>query len=103
MAKRSVDKIDSERLDDIDETIEVVEYTPQHLKINLPVSNDLPVMLQIDCNLKIRGSVSGKDYFFPGAGSVVDVDERDVPKMLEKALGRPCCSPTPTKYFVLAY
>lgn len=103
MAKRSVDKSDSERLEDIDETVEVVEYEPQRLEINLPKSTKLPVMLQVDCNLKIRGSVSGEDYFFPGAGSIVDVDERDVPKMLKKTLGRPCCSPTPAKYFVLAY
>jgi len=42
--------------------------------------------------LKIRGSVTGNEYFFRGAGSVVDVDERDVSKLLEKKRNNSCCS-----------
>jgi hypothetical protein len=46
----------------------------------------------IDAKIKVTGMYSGQEYVFDGAGSVVDVDERDVEWMLGKRQGeRQCC------------
>lgn len=63
------------------------------------------VQLAIDANVKVVGSVTGNRYVFNGAGSVVDVDERDVDNLLEKRQGgRRCCGGTGygNQMFVLA-
>ena len=103
MAKRSADTSDSKWVEPIEDILDELreEYTPKVIEINLPPPTTVALQLQINCILKIRGSVSGNIYTFSGAGSIVDVDERDAPKMLEKSLGRPCCSPSASKYFVL--
>jgi hypothetical protein len=56
------------------------------------VYKTIRLVLLRNTNLKIRGSVTGKEYFFRGAGSEVDVDERDAPKMLERKRNNSCCS-----------
>jgi hypothetical protein len=49
----------------------------------------------IDANVKVQSRYSGRVYLFNGAGSVVNVDERDVEWMLEKRQGeRQCCGGT---------
>lgn len=51
--------------------------------------------LLIDANVKVQGSVSGKTYVFSGAGSIADVDKRDVNDLLQKRQGgRQCCGGT---------
>lgn len=51
--------------------------------------------LLIDAKINVRGNVSGKQYVFDGAGSVVDVDARDVDDLLKKRQGgRQCCGGT---------
>lgn len=46
----------------------------------------------IDSRLFYTGQVSQRQYEWHGAGSVVDVDERDVPELLAKHIGgRSCC------------
>lgn len=104
MAKRSVDTSNGEWLEPVEDTLETLreEYSQRVIEVSLPPSKTVALQLQINCILKTQGSVSGNIYVFSGAGSIVDVDERDVPKMLEKSLGRPCCSPSASKYFVLA-
>lgn len=48
--------------------------------------------LLIDATVKITGKYSGRNYLFNGAGSVQDVDERDVDWLLERRQGgRQCC------------
>jgi len=48
--------------------------------------------LLIDAKVQVQGSVSGKTYVFSGAGSIVDVDKRDVNDLLQKRQGgRQCC------------
>lgn len=48
--------------------------------------------LLIDATVKITGQYSGRNYVFSGAGSVQDVDERDVEWLLERRQGgRQCC------------
>jgi len=67
------------------------EYKPKTVRL----------VLQKRKKVKTKGSVSGKEYFFDGAGSDVEVDERDVPELLAKGAGRKnCCGGAqPTPYF----
>lgn len=45
-----------------------------------------------DAHLVYEGEVSGRQYEWMGAGSVVEVDERDVPALVSKRIGvRSCC------------
>lgn len=60
-----------------------------------PVRECVQVTLLIDSNVVVTGSVSGERYVFKGAGSVVDVDIRDVESLLEKRQGeKQCCGGT---------
>lgn len=45
--------------------------------------------------LKIRGKVTGKDYYFSGAGSVLEVDKKDAPSMLGMRRNACNCSGMP--------
>jgi len=87
MEKRSFDERDSER-------VKVVkEFVPKTIQIVL-LRNKI---------VNTNGSVTGNRYSFPGAGSILDVDERDVPGLLAKGSGgTSCCSGVPTSpYFEL--
>lgn len=62
--------------------------------VHIPMSHDddVKVQLQIDATLKITGKYSGRNYLFSGAGSVQDVDTKDVEWLLERRQGgRQCC------------
>lgn len=53
------------------------------------------VRLMLDVKTVVTGYVTGNSYVFDGAGSVQDVDERDVENLLEKRQGgRQCCGGT---------
>jgi hypothetical protein len=60
-----------------------------------------PLILTKDLKLNVVGAVTGVKYTWNGAGSVVDVDERDVPALLTRAMPRSCCGTIPTPYFVM--
>lgn len=46
----------------------------------------------IDSRLLYVGKVSERQYEWTKAGSIVDVDERDIPELLAKRIGvRSCC------------
>lgn len=46
----------------------------------------------IEARIIYFGSVTGQKYEWPKAGSIVPVDERDVPELLAKRVGsRGCC------------
>lgn len=49
------------------------------------------LVLLRNTNLRIQG-ISGKEYYFHGAGSVLEVDEMDAPGLLEKRRNNSCCS-----------
>jgi len=71
-----------------------------------PVKEETPtvqLVLQKNIKLNYTGKVTGNVYHFNGAGSVVSVDERDVPAMLEKGANRrSCCSGLKTSpYFMI--
>lgn len=91
MAKRSFDEGNDQWLENqvVRETDEIGVETPRFVAV---------VLLQ-DVNLKINGSVTGNLYAFSGAGSIVDVDEKDLPALLAKRGGSPCCSDHPSVYF----
>ena len=65
-------------------------------------SETVQLVLLRNLRLKYIGKKSGKLYVFPGGGSIVDVDVRDVDIMLEKN-GGTCCegsgSNKPQPYF----
>lgn len=58
------------------------------------------VLLQ-PLNLKINGPVTGTEYMFPGAGSIVEVDARDAEIMILKRQKSSCCGNEPGYYFQL--
>lgn len=55
----------------------------------------VPLVLLRNVRLFYTGPVSGKVYPFGGAGSVVEVDEEDVPAMLAIRKGHSCCGGVP--------
>lgn len=109
MAKRDIVQRESEWVEDQEELVEPleeeIEYNfPQILEINLPEPTGQPLVLTKNVHLKIKGSVTGNLYVFAGAGSVVIVDEQDVPAMLAKTVGsRSCCGDKPSHYFQIAH
>lgn len=85
---RSVEKESVNKEDHIYTKVERVEAKAIEYKTVL-------VQLGIDAKVKVTGYVTGNSYLFNGAGSVVDVDERDVQNLLEKRQGgRQCCGGT---------
>lgn len=66
---------------------------PDKTKYNLfEAYGTVAVRSLLPANVERIGQVSGKQYFFAGAGSVVSVDERDVPHLLSLSIpGQSCC------------
>ena len=76
MEKRSVDKWSSNDHDIEEEFVWMeVEPTTVRLRLLMPV------------NLITTGPVTGKEYIFMGAGSIVDVDKLDENALLAKTSG----------------
>lgn len=99
MAKRSSVPGNSNRVET--DTGEVKE-TRILVDFDLPEPVVQQLVLLKNVTLKITGSVSGTLYVFDGAGSVVDVDIRDVDKMMEKNTPTSCCGAGgPTPYFAI--
>ena len=67
------------------------------------VDNTVLIVCMIDSVVKVTGTVSGKSYQFSGAGSVVNVDKKDVEWLLAKRQGeRQCCGGTGNGNIVFA-
>ena len=98
MEKRSFNERDSER-------VEVVKdaYLEPVKKAEVEAPKTVRIVLLRSKIVNTNGSVTGNRYSFPGAGSILDVDERDVPGLLAKGSGgTSCCSGVPTSpYFEL--
>lgn len=87
MGERSSDKWNSKR---------VMVLPP------VPVEKTVRIVLLRNANFVIYGSVSGRKYFFPGAGSSVDVLEEDAQGLLEMRRNSCNCSGMPgLPYFEL--
>jgi len=52
------------------------------------------LQLVMDAVVKITGAVTGTEYIFNGAGSIVKVDAQDKDDMLNKKRKRSCCGGT---------
>ncbi len=83
----------------------VKEALPEFVEIELrepekPPSKPLVLMTDIG-TLNINGAVTGTKYTWHGAGSIVDVDMRDVPTMLSKVRGNSCCGASHAPYFTV--
>jgi hypothetical protein len=87
-----------ERVKVSDEKVE--EEKPKIKKSSKPET--VRLVLQRNLRLKITGPISGKDYFFAGAGAIVDVNKEDADIMIEKHGGL-CCEGSgtgkPPSYF----
>ncbi len=94
MEKRSVSKWIGIVEDEEDSSIQVKQLPPASVWLQS----------QYPGNAIVIGNVSGNRYVFNGGGSIVEVDARDVPKMLEKVFGgNSCCGSgvKPTHHFVV--
>lgn len=49
------------------------------------------VVCLIDATVEVTGTVSETKYVFHGAGTALEVDERDVDELINKKRGRACC------------
>lgn len=58
---------------------------------NQPETTIILIQSLFPATLIYTGQVSGKSYQWDGAGKVVEVDERDVPYLLSKRIGRTGC------------
>lgn len=84
MAKRNSLKIE----DGIISTKEEVVAAEEKQTYNYSVSQ---VVSLIQARIIHNGEITGNRYEWPSAGSIVPVDDRDVPALLEKRLGRRGC------------
>ena len=58
--------------------------------------NKISLTSQFSAHITLEGSITGKFYRWPKSGDAVEVDERDVPNLLEKKIGeRFCCGGKP--------
>lgn len=80
-----------------------VKDEPEVIEFDLTAegSPSKPVVLTKDLIMNVVGAVTGYKYTWHGAGSVVDVDEQDIPELLAKRGGKSCCGSIPTPYFEL--
>ena len=82
------------------------KHNPQHIEtvvVPKPEITYVRLVSRLDAKLYVTGKYSGQEYLFDGAGSVVDVDSRDVEWMLAKRQGeRQCCGGDPTGNIVFA-
>ena len=84
MQKHNLYSVKEEKTDRLDKPVEKIAVKPAETKT-------VRVRLQIDANYNVTGKFSGRGYLFRGAGSVNDVDERDVEFLLGLRQGRGCC------------
>lgn len=76
----------------------VVETAPDST-----INTIIKIQSLIDAHIYFTGRVSGKQYEWNKAGAIVEVDERDVPDLLTKRLGKKtCCGGGTNQIFQLA-
>lgn len=82
-----------------------LNWNSKRIKVNPPVTQESKtarLVLLRNAHYKIYGSVTGKEYFFHGAGYSLDIDERDVPALLAMRRNSCNCSGMPGQpYFEL--
>ena len=71
--------------------LETAEVTIESVQENGYNSDTVSIRSLIDGKAKVTGTVTGNEYIFNRAGSVVLVDTRDKDEILNKKRGRSCC------------
>jgi len=94
-------KVNERSLEDEEKVLEKEEVKEEPKSKRESKPKTVRLVLQKRKRVKVTGAVSEKEYVFPGAGSELDVDERDVPALLAKGADRRnCCGGAqPTPYF----
>lgn len=59
--------------------------------VKVPEPESRTVVSALDAKTVVTGKYSGREYVFNGAGSIQNVDNRDVEWLLEKRQGKGCC------------
>jgi len=83
---------------EIDEVIPIIDAEEKPTivfreppRYNKAINNTILIRSRLDAKYKTTGSVSGRPYVFNGAGSIVDVDKRDVDEFLSRRRRKGCC------------
>ena len=89
MAKKKEDALVEEKVEWLDDPLEVDTVSSYDEEV---IAQER-VLLQSKFPAKIRltGLVTGEQYVWENAGSVVEVASEDVPNLLEKKVGRTAC------------
>ena len=100
MAKKRVQTVEEfdDYLNDEEELEESVEVTVANMAPE--TYNIVRIVNKIGARVKYPGAVTGKLYIWERAGAVVNVDERDVPDLLTKTLGKKRCCGSANSNFV---
>lgn len=70
--------------------------------VEVEQNETVPVMLMKSMIVKIKGEVTGKQYVFNGAGSIVQVDQEDINGIINKnRIRQSCCGSYSSPYFSL--
>lgn len=78
---------------EIDEELEELTVETSDTPI---YNNTVKLQLKISAKVIAHGAISGKRYEWERSGAIVEVDEEDVPGLLEKRLGdKTCCGGNP--------
>lgn len=80
------DKTYTPPVKEVVEEVKKVDYTKKSDTVSL-----VRIVSLIDARVLITGTVTGTQYEFAKAGTVVAVDSRDANEILNKKKGRACC------------
>ena len=88
MAKRSISKLPDKVIDTVSsDTLDIAQPIPY----TTVEQNSKRVVCKFPASIKLVGKVSGKQYEWMGAGSIVEIDLVDVDDILSKTLGNASC------------
>jgi hypothetical protein len=81
-------------------SIKIVNDTEDYTKE--PEIETVSVILMKSMVVKVRGEITNNEYIFNGAGSIVQVDKKDIDGMMKNNIRRQsCCGSYSTPYFSL--
>lgn len=93
MAKRSQNVRKCEPTD-----VEVATEVVESILDETPVTT-VNLILMRNVTLTTKGSITGKEYHWSGAGASVPVDEPDVESLLARGTYKSCCGSRGSSYF----
>lgn len=64
----------------------------ERIEPQVTINRTVKIQSLLDAHVIYDGQVTGQHYEWGGAGTIVTVDEQDVPELLSKRRGKkPCC------------